>query len=112
MGVDCCGLILAVAKELGIPLVDKHDFRVFRKTPPDDIWLTNYLDQQCEPGNGSPGNVLVFWINSKTRRPQHLGIATDIGVIHSYTRAKVVEHSLNPLWKSMLVCSYKLPGVE
>ncbi len=44
--------------------------------------------------------------------PQHLGIVSDIGVIHSYAKARaVVEHALDPLWRSRIRGAYRFRGV-
>jgi len=48
-----------------------------------------------------PGDVLLF--QYRPNMPQHIAIATDVGMIHSWrTAGKVCEHPINELWKSRM----------
>jgi hypothetical protein len=50
--------------------------------------------------------VALFRIN---KEPQHVGIITDIGIIHAYAQArKVVEHNLDDWWKARLAGCFKV----
>ena len=100
-GVDCVGLLIAVARELDYPV---EDVRNYGRVPVPEQMGTE-LERQMDRiaiGQAEPGDVFWFaWRRhpSKPVRPQHLGIYTGIGVIHA-TEAfgEVVEHPVNQGW--------------
>lgn len=103
---DCVGLVLGVAQALGLA----------------DVSLTGYgkIPQGVESGCDAhmaraepprPGDVLLFRIEDGGEA-KHLGLMTDLGVIHAYAAArKVCEHRIDGLWRRRLVRGYALPGV-
>ena len=108
-GLDCAGLVVHVCEQLGVPIEDclnyAHD--------PDYRVLSRALHQHLTPislHEIQPGDVLRFIAGSD---PVHLGIATDIGVIHAAaSHRKVVEHLLSNDSALRLVEAYKIPGVS
>jgi cell wall-associated NlpC family hydrolase len=91
-GVDCAGLLIVVAQDLGYPVVDVRDYG----RQPDPSRMGGALGEQMDRisiGKVEQGDVL--WLAWK-RDPQHLCIVTDLGVIHSYEAiGRVVEHPLD-----------------
>ena len=113
-GVDCVGLVLGVAKELGIPLKDHQVFQQIGRRPPRGDVLLAYFEEQCGPPvkGGKEGDLLVFWFNPRSRRPHHIAIATNTGMIHTHSAVgQVVEQPYNEFWKKRLVVAYRMPGV-
>lgn len=106
LGVDCLGLLVLVGKDLGLESRDTTDYARL----PDGARLMRELDEQLtRVAEHQAGDILLMRFNSS---PQHLAIKTDIGIIHAYAQArKVVEHSLDSVWSSRIVCSYRLPEV-
>lgn len=91
-GVDCFGLLVVVAQDLGYPISDVRDYG--RQPDPDRMGsvLNGQMDRisiaQAELGD-------VLWLAWK-RVPQHVCIITDLGVIHSHEAiGKVSEHMLD-----------------
>jgi NlpC/P60 family putative phage cell wall peptidase len=110
VGCDCAGIIVNIAKMLGI---DFWEYSGYGRTP-DGKSLENCISQllQIDPADLKPGDVMLFKIR---RMPQHLAIATDGGMIHSFYRrsdgGRVVEHNLDDRWKKRIVKCFRFPGV-
>jgi cell wall-associated NlpC family hydrolase len=106
-GVDCLGLVVVVAHELGLSTADSTDYGRL----PDGMRLRNELARHLEfvRGPGEPGDVLLFRFE---RRPMHVGIVSDIGLIHAFANLrKVVEHRLDDAWRARVVSAFRFPGV-
>lgn len=108
-GLDCIGLVFFIQKTLGLSC---YDYQTYPRYP-DHHKLTEILQSQFNRVSLheiQPGDVLRFLAGAD---PVHLGIATDIGVIHSTALARgVVEHRLDPSWTSRLVEAYRIPGIN
>lgn len=108
VGMDCAGLIIFVARELGFA---GEFFEVPYGRYPNAGTLRSLCDRYLDPiARHEPGDiVLMAW----QQEPQHLAIVTDIGIIHSYAAArKVVEHSLDTVWASRIRGSYRYRGIR
>jgi NlpC/P60 family putative phage cell wall peptidase len=108
-GVDCAGLLVGVAKELGL---SDFDVTGYSGRPNGDS-LTRVCQEQMTPitlEKLSAGDVLLFKFEAHAG---HLGIFIgDNTLIHSYMpRRQVVEHSLDARWWSLVAGQYRLPGV-
>ena len=98
-GVDCLGLILGVADELQAKKNDKllsfYDNISYKKIPQKNQ-LRDAMDKyftNINPKDILIGDIALFQINKEI---QHLGILSNIGLIHCYIQAKgVVEHRLS-----------------
>lgn len=107
LALDCAGVVVCVAKELGLE-------NGFKEVPygrhPHGGTLQRLCDEHMDRISlFGPGDVLLMTWESE---PQHLAIASDIGVIHSYAKArKVVEHVLDPVWRSRIRASYRFRGI-
>lgn len=106
VGVDCIGLIVGVAKELGLEVEDRTDYA----REPSNGELEKALMKYLTPCELKVGAVALFKLD---KEPQHVGLIgfriQDSGdrvltLIHAYAQArKVVEHGLDDLWKARLV---------
>jgi hypothetical protein len=113
VGVDCAGLIICVAGELGLARVTFDNYSQY----PDGATLQSVCSlhmDQIDLGAAQPGDVMVFTFD---RDPQHLGFRSEIdgrpGLIHCYASAKrVVEHDLDELWRTRARSAWRIPGVE
>lgn len=115
VGVDCIGLVVCVAKDLGLPVYEPKVCRGYgRRAPPTDkSQIIRYLDAQCvkveEP---RLGDILVLWTNQTTKRPQHLAIVSLHGMIHADTvHGKVSEVVMHESTIQHLCSVYSFPGV-
>jgi cell wall-associated NlpC family hydrolase len=102
-GLDCLGLLVKVARDLGISKADSNDYGRMPDGRKMMRQLEEHLDITTEP---EPGDILLFRFQGE---PRHLAIKTDIGMIHSYAeQKKVVEHRMDEVWQDRLVRSYKI----
>jgi cell wall-associated NlpC family hydrolase len=116
-GLDCAGLLLRVAEDLGLerPVVPNYQLAF------DSGCIAPYLQPFCErvplalpppldPGDGGePGDFLIF---SLAKGVQHLGIATGDGTfVHAWDApgiGRVTETPLNPWWQDRLLSVWRL----
>lgn len=106
-GVDCIGLLVLVAQDLGLPVLDQTDY----SHQPDGQRLQAALAEHLQPiDTPEPGAVLLMRFQ---QLPQHVALMADSGdIIHAYAHARrVVRHRLNDLWRSRIVRAYRFPGV-
>lgn len=111
-GMDCLGLLVQVAIDLGIKKVPAES--VYTRYPTNLSLHQNLIDwnlKQVER-DSRPGDVLTFWIRSKFRI-QHLAIRSFHGIIHTDANVKeVVEVSFGEFWEKRVAGVFVLPGVE
>lgn len=101
-GVDCGGLLLCVGEELGMEVVHPATYSM----SPDPKLIEEAILSNCTKVDSiQPGDILWFAFAGE---PRHVGLATDMGVIHSWARPnKVVEHRLDELWLKRLKGIYR-----
>lgn len=111
-GLDCCGLLVVAAKELGLSYVDAPASypRV------SDGSMLGILEQslfRVDLRDRLPGDVCVYWWNRQTKAPQHVGVYTECGgIIHTFTHTKaVVESSSSALYDRRLICVMRHPEI-
>jgi len=115
IGVDCIGFIIGALMEVGISNLDRQEFQEYGRCPPRGKGMLKYFDElTISVGyNYKPADLLVFWINDTTKRPQHIAMATDYGIIHTHSSVgKVVENVLDEAWLAKFICAYQVPGVS
>lgn len=112
-GLDCVGVIIAVARAIG----EGTDWleQPYHFFPPEwqvrDV-LEAHLHQLT--GAPEPGDIaLIRW----RRTANHLAIVTDggqpFGLLHSYrTIGRVVEHRADSYWRDRIAGTYSFRSVE
>lgn len=110
VGVDCAGVVGMVGVALG--LIDIDDIPKAYAKQPNANEMAKVLDEKMERipvSEAGIGDVLHFAFD---RDPQHIGIISDIGIIHAYAQARqCVEHSLDDTWKARIRGAYRFKGV-
>jgi len=105
LGVDCGGLLICVGEEAGMQIIHPGAYSM----SPDPKLIEETLLLHCTKIPNSerqPGDVLWF---SFAGEPRHVGLCSDIGVIHAWAKPnKVVEHRLDDIWLSRLVGTYRI----
>lgn len=119
--LDCVGLPLCVAEELGIkdkndvPLVSKDNLR-YSHQPQDQM-----VQQECERrlikksiDEMQDGDVVTLRVPTI---PCHVAIVAKVDgvwhMIHAYrTNEKVVEHIMDEKWMRRIESVFNFPGVE
>lgn len=116
VGADCLGLIIGVCREL-LMVESTFDVTGYTRQPDGtmisqaDVHMTRVMAPEI-------GDIAVFRFD---RQPQHMGFIADYvhgghSVIHALDQrgrkgGKVVEHRLDPSWRSRIVAVYRLPGI-
>ena len=101
-GIDCIGLLILIAKDLGYQAHDAVGYSL----RPQGKRLENRLAKSCDRvehlTDAQEGDILCFHFLGKGY-PQHVGILTSKGMIHTYRDVgKVVEHTLDDSWMDRL----------
>ena len=113
-GIDCLGLLICVAHDLGLTEFDVTGYGLH---PNGD--LTKGLQEQCIAlPKGTPFAAgLVAEMRMETD-PQHVGLivpyhAGGFGLLHALSQfpRRVVEHRIDATWRSRILNLYALPGV-
>jgi cell wall-associated NlpC family hydrolase len=112
LGLDCVGLVIAVASDLQL-LPTEFIANNYGRLPKDE--LVEKTGTFCLPVQGpeAGGLVLLRWPNEK--RPGHSAILTEDAaqIIHSYSTAgAVVEHGYRAHWPTWAVSFWRLPNVN
>lgn len=111
-GVDCLGLLVGVARELGMPVEDRADYP-YEPIPSELLaGLALNLDA-IDLDDARAGDVLCFWIGDEAR-PQHLAILTERGILHAWREGRrcVLEHGLTEGWKAKRHSAWRFRGLE
>ncbi len=123
IGLDCVGLPICVAEDLGIR--DRSGVPILR---------TDHVDYSAEPGSRLVHDICIARLDQKpsgaeledgdvlTMRvptlPCHAGIVVFRGrepyIIHAYSAGpgKCVEHILNEAWCRRIIGKFSFPGVS
>ncbi|EWS52660.1 MULTISPECIES: hypothetical protein [unclassified Methylibium] len=117
VAVDCAGLVIGVARELGI-VPPEMDVTGYLRLP-DGASLIAYCDQfmtRVPLIEAMPGDVpVVCHPRSPRRHAAHMGIFGDypggLSLIHA-NGTKVVEHRFDEDTRSRTLQVYRMPGVE
>ncbi|MEO6710026.1 MAG: hypothetical protein ABIP42_10650 [Planctomycetota bacterium] len=121
VGVDCAGLVIGVARELGIVAAD-FDVTGYPQTPDGKslLLLCDRFMRRVYPSEVQPGDVLVYQFHPKLG-PQHMGILGDylyggLSLIQalgmSDGKGRVVEWNLDRPRKGWTpIQGYAMPGV-
>lgn len=116
-GVDCLGLPVMVARELGL---STYDIANYPREPNVETFLPHFIAAGCariNPRDARDGDIVTF---RQRARPCHVGIFTEKhGVRHvihaSRSHGKVVEEPLpDPRGSpgAPIVAVFRMPGVE
>jgi len=111
LGLDCVGLLLAVADRLGLTGVDFPGYyRVPDGTLEEKLAASLWrVDRECIHCH-MPGDILCFRIQNQ---PQHVAIRTDYGIVHALAHTKSVqETSYDEAWRKRLVSVWEWPEVD
>lgn len=109
-GVDCVGLVLGVANELGL-LPPDTDVTGYRRAP--DGSMLRLCDEWMDRAPLADSHVAVLRFSVA---PQHLAVLVPRGAgwafVHALERnGAVVTHRVDEAWRRRIVATYRLRGV-
>jgi cell wall-associated NlpC family hydrolase len=115
VGLDCIGVLVAVASALGLP---HQDWPFYKRVPRHSVLSDHLATSGCTPvalEDLAPGHVMTFWYQIDGVE-NHTGILAQMEeeerptIIHAYHGAGgVVEHDFNDFWRSRLMNVWALP---
>lgn len=120
VGLDCAGLLVCIARELGL---SDYDQSGYGRQPANGL-LEAALDASLtrRPLDAmQPGMVALIRFHEE---PQHVGVLADyvwgdLSLIHAYSavragreRGRVTEHRLDAAWRARIVAVYDFPGID
>jgi cell wall-associated NlpC family hydrolase len=109
VGVDCVGLVIGVAKELGLSDFDTTNYSRYPDVEMMGMLLNKHL-KQIDKNLVKPGDII--WLKVK-RSPQHLAMVTDKGIIHANgVVGKCVETDLDEATKRLIYGAFEIIGVQ
>jgi cell wall-associated NlpC family hydrolase len=111
LALDCAGLAISVADDLGIVY---QDVQGYSRLPVRSLLQSALIDQpelkRVETCAMAPGDILLMRFG---RHPQHLALYTGSTIIHSYEAAGFVcEHDLSDEWRQRIVAVYRFRVLE
>lgn len=109
VGVDCIGLLVGVADELGI---DTSNVPINYTRAPDPAQLFAALHETghvAPAAVSAPGDIVLFRIG---RQPTHFGLLTDYGFVHADHHFGVVEVPFDGKWRSRAMSYFKITHLE
>lgn len=108
VGLDCIGVIVSVARELGLPHTDVAAYPM----RPNGM-LQPILDAQMVRVYREPreGDALLMTFGGA---PHHVAVVVDGNqIVHAYvTVRKCVAQNLTDYWRKKVCAVYEFPGVE
>jgi cell wall-associated NlpC family hydrolase len=107
VGIDCAGLLVCVARDLGLPHYDVQGYSRIPSGGDFKMHLDANLDRIAEI---EVGCILLMTFEVD---PQHVAIcSTQDSIIHAYFNArKCVEHILDDVWRNRINSIYRFRGV-
>ncbi len=109
IGGDCIGLVIGVANALNI---SDYNITNYSRLPNGDLLkglLELHLDKVAI-ADRQIGDIGLFKFE---REPQHVGVFSDIGIIHNYQQVKqCVEHGFDSVWQQRLLAVFRFKGVN
>ena len=111
VGVDCVGLVIGVARAMGL---SEYDIDGYSRAPDERVFRLHLLDQMdaIAVSDVRPGDVLMFAPLGRL----HLGIVSAVGpvsMVHSWAKLRLVcENPLGRLFGGCLRAAFAYRGVS
>lgn len=101
-GVDCIGLVVCAARDVGLVLADRTDY----PRDPNGLLPVEMARQFAAVESAQGGDILLMRFRGE---PQHVAILAGTTLIHGYASiGRVVEHGLDAKWRRRIVATYRL----
>lgn len=105
VGVDCVGLLQALARDFGIPTVDRAAYPM----RPDGTLRGEIESRMARVREARPGDVLLMSFGGA--EPHHVALYTGDTIIHAHMKArKCIEQPISAYWWSVTRGIYRHKG--
>jgi cell wall-associated NlpC family hydrolase len=121
-GLDCVGLILRVGVDLSLlptellPVGDGCLVPAYNARPHPRLFALVARHGDSVPlEHAAPGDVLILHFDTPEKKPEHIVIKTDCGIIHVHPGSsitRITEHSIDQEWQRRILCAFRFRGVE
>lgn len=117
-GVDCAGLLIAIARELRLADVDVGAYPMHADGSSLRSLCGAYMTS-IPIGDAAAGDVVLLCFRAGMPE-SHLALVTDyprggLALLHALNRAHgggVIEHRLDAHWRRTITAAYRMPGVD
>lgn len=123
VGIDCVGLVLCVAEDLGLVdsngvLLLKTDYATYSPQPSGQGLVQRELVRRTKRKLANqflPGDIVSLRVPIE---PCHVGIITEYKgvpyIVHAYSggERKCIEHIFNAQWQRRVSTVFEFPGLE
>lgn len=110
-GLDCIGLAVSVAQELGLTKFDYSDYQKHTNGHEFMARLRESGVREVAWADRQPGDLVVM---HDRHFPCHVGILSGVcpdRMVHAYVKRRAVVEELFAPWRVRLVGAYRMPGV-
>jgi NlpC/P60 family putative phage cell wall peptidase len=111
-GSDCLGLVRGVWREVygqEPEMVPAYSMDWSEPQGEERLWAAALRHLSAKPvAKAAAGDVLLFRMRQGAVA-KHLGIVTDAGFVHAYSRHGVVESPLGAPWRRRIVACFEFP---
>lgn len=114
VGVDCVGVLVHVASELGL---EHRDYADYKRVPSKSVLSSHLEVSGCSKvalENAEPGDILTFWYQVEGLE-NHVAVLSKAAdgrstLIHAYASAGgVVEHDFDAFWRERVMNAWRFP---
>jgi hypothetical protein len=117
--LDCIGLVLAVAEDLGLrdsagALILRRDYRSYPRQPRDGFLETEcrlrlvpaFLEEPLLPG-------MIITLRAPLNHAAVVArFGSDATMIHAHPLGKIAEHRIDGVYRAKITGAFRFPGVE
>ncbi|MEA2174101.1 MAG: hypothetical protein QOD00_1693 [Blastocatellia bacterium] len=121
-GLDCVGLILRVGVDLELlppellPVGDGCLVPAYNARPHPKLFaLVARYGDRVPMEMVDVGDVMLLHLDTPDRRPEHIAIKTNRGMIHVHPGSsitRITEHSIDLEWERRILCAFRFRGIE
>lgn len=111
-GLDCPGVVVLTAGAVRYPVHDDEPYSLLPR--PGQLLPRMRRDfEEIEVGEMRPGDIPIMWFDRGTMEPQHMGVLTDLGMVHGWMNVgHIVENTEISRWMRRTTHAFRFRGVD
>lgn len=115
-GIDCAGVLVEIARDLGMPFVDCPSYSRFPRHGTMSDYLRKSGCQEIPVSRAIAGDILTFWYQKRDRENHGAVLSERNGtqtIIHAYADiGMVLEQDFDEFWRERVMTAWMFPGVN